>query len=61
MYFKIYILTQNNNKLIIINNNFLCHCKKFIMNLNMFVTLNIVNANIKFCVQVNIVQIIIIY
>ena len=30
------------------NNNFLCHCKKFIMNFNMFVTLNIVNANITF-------------
>ena len=31
------------------------------MNLNMFVTLNIVNANIIFFVQVNIVQIIYIY
>ena len=44
-----------------INNNYLCHCKKFIMNFNMFVTLNIVNANIKFFVQVNIVQSIDIY
>ena len=31
------------------------------MNLNMFVTLNIVNVNIIFFVQVNIVQIIYIY
>ena len=31
------------------------------MNFNMFVTLNIVNANITFFVQVNIVQIIDIY